>query len=497
MTKRKQKAPARLQDYATGKSLYQVDRNLKIAERDKTHKNRKWIAERERRNRALKKKLQKQQGPAAASTTSIPTETAVSTAPGVTTAGAMVTLSPSSSLKVQKKSSELPLVQPNQMLIDRQNLTVDEWQKEMAENLNKLGIGNPELSESRKTVSLLSPALITEQGGLCYVTNLLGVRKDGGGIATPREFLLPTMNPSLQTAPLIPLPPNSAHQKTATTKKKKKNASIIDESTRIQELPENGQDHLPSEGPRPSAGENQQQQLESDLSSLLHRQQAKVQANPNLMKVRPPQQPLESQMSRKRRRSESSTSQRIKKSRQATSSTATSTAQISGTHEQQNKEIPDGFDLFYNPKQPSHLSALDIKKFKSKNNIISRHKPFVSKFKRNPIIATGLYTHLFADTIAAYELDYEINDNYAYILVVVDGLSKQLFTAPLYFNDQKEVTAALERIFSHLDLPGHTFFLSDRGKEFELSTWPLLQDWGMSPVYLRGRHKSAPAERAM
>ncbi len=178
--------------------------------------------------------------------------------------------------------------------------------------------------------------------------------------------------------------------------------------------------------------------------------------------------------------------------------TTKSTVQTSGRQSDQTTvDRPNGFDLFYNPKRSSTYSALDIKKFKQKNDSISRHKPFLASFKRNPIISTGLYTHLFADIIAAYKNHFAINRDYGCILVVVCGLSKQLFTAPLYFNTQEEVTPALEKIFSRLDLPGHTFFLTDRGKEFEINSWGMLERWGMTPVYLRGRHKSAPAERVM
>ncbi|CAG5104698.1 Oidioi.mRNA.OKI2018_I69.chr1.g1462.t2.cds [Oikopleura dioica] len=154
-------------------------------------------------------------------------------------------------------------------------------------------------------------------------------------------------------------------------------------------------------------------------------------------------------------------------------------------------------NLFYNLKNASAYSGMDLAKFKRRNKTISMHKPYKSRFRRNPIIATGLYTCLFADTCEWFANDVEINNGYRYILVVVDGLSRQSFVRPLKRKTAEETAAALEDIIKRLDLPGHTFLMVDDGNEFKGAVLPLLEKWQITPHQLRGRHKSSIAERFM
>ncbi|CAG5104171.1 Oidioi.mRNA.OKI2018_I69.chr1.g1127.t1.cds [Oikopleura dioica] len=131
---------------------------------------------------------------------------------------------------------------------------------------------------------------------------------------------------------------------------------------------------------------------------------------------------------------------------------------------------------------------------KRRNEVLSRHKPLVKKFRRNPVIATGLYTCLYADTIEAYKNDATVNSGYPYILVVVDGLSRQSFVRPMKTKSSAECAQLLGDIFSTLDLPGHTMFMTDQGNEFKGEVALLLDDWNMTPVKLTGV-KAALAER--
>lgn len=162
-------------------------------------------------------------------------------------------------------------------------------------------------------------------------------------------------------------------------------------------------------------------------------------------------------------------------------------------------------DAFYNPKQPLSYSGMDVnqvkrlKKFKRLNPILSRHKPLVRKFQRNPIISRRLYSNLFADTIHAYKNYGSINYGYKYILVVVDGLSRRVWARKLKGTTSDETYLALEDIFSKEmhDRIGHSQFETDRGPEFMGKVPDLLEKWNMTPVYLQGQHKAAPAERVM
>ena len=155
-------------------------------------------------------------------------------------------------------------------------------------------------------------------------------------------------------------------------------------------------------------------------------------------------------------------------------------------------------NAFYNPKQPLSYTGFDVNKFKSLNPVISRHKPLIRKFTRNPIICRRLYSNIFADTIHAYKNIGEINDNYKYILVVIDGLSRRLFARPLVSTKSSETARALDDIFKRMDdRIGHSFFETDQGPEFMGSVEDVLHKHNMTPVFLQGPHKAAPAERVM
>ena len=126
---------------------------------------------------------------------------------------------------------------------------------------------------------------------------------------------------------------------------------------------------------------------------------------------------------------------------------------------------------------------------------MSRHKPIRRNFGRNPVIATGLYTCLYADTIEAYKNDEGVNSGYKYILAVIDGLSRQSFVRPMKTKSSAESSKLLNDIFSTLDLPGVTMFMSDKGTELKGEVAAVLDDWNMLPVKLEKPHKAALVER--
>ncbi len=154
-------------------------------------------------------------------------------------------------------------------------------------------------------------------------------------------------------------------------------------------------------------------------------------------------------------------------------------------------------NLFYNLESPGAYSAMDVNQLRQKNEIVSRFRPFKSKFKTNSIIATNLYTCLYADTVEFYAKDKGANSGAKNILVVVDGLSHQAFVRPMYSKTAEETSRALEDIIKRLDLPGHTFLVTDRGNEFYGETARMLEKWGITPHKMTGPHKSSPAERYM
>ncbi|CAG5104571.1 Oidioi.mRNA.OKI2018_I69.chr1.g1347.t1.cds [Oikopleura dioica] len=148
--KRKRAPPRRFQPYATGKSLSVVDAHLQAAEKEKNQAL--------KRQKSLRKRLEK--------SSLIPTSS-----------------SSSSSNNLVKTTEALtqPKHQPSSIsLQDRQNVkstSLDQWQNQLTYQLNSIGIGTKGATP-QTTQSLLSPVLITENGGLLYATSLLGEKQE-------------------------------------------------------------------------------------------------------------------------------------------------------------------------------------------------------------------------------------------------------------------------------------------------------------------------------
>ncbi|CAG5106261.1 Oidioi.mRNA.OKI2018_I69.chr1.g2761.t1.cds [Oikopleura dioica] len=366
----------------------------------------------------------------------------------------------------------IPMNQASTAVIPTENRNVakslDEWQSAMSSQLNQIGIGNSKATNQQNIqASILSPALVSEQGGLIYMTNLIGARSsEDGQIELPSVFL----NPMQKNIPL------------------RKSDSLIDESSRFQEitLPEKEtQEESPSTNPTMltrtiTNGKSTPTSTDKNMSTM-----------PANVELEPPESFVESEQPTMNNNDHQQPEQR--------SEEKSSTLSPEQKEKMPNNPYPTskifGNDLTV--EGPSQYSALDMKKFKRYNNMINVHQPFISKFSRNPVIATGLYTTLFADICVAYINDAWENNLYRYILVVVDGLSRQLFVRPLYQKTAAETSENLEDIFMHMDMPGQTFLVTDRGKEFESSIWPMLDRWGVMPVQVDGPHKASLAERVI
>lgn len=92
------------------------------------------------------------------------------------------------------------------------------------------------------------------------------------------------------------------------------------------------------------------------------------------------------------------------------------------------------------------------------------HKPRKINFKRNPYILTNINEQLQADLIDMVDLS-EANDDFKYILIVIDSFSRFVRVRPLKSKAGKDVLEALRSIFGELAEPPQQF-LTDRGKEF-------------------------------
>jgi hypothetical protein len=91
------------------------------------------------------------------------------------------------------------------------------------------------------------------------------------------------------------------------------------------------------------------------------------------------------------------------------------------------------------------------------------HKPLRKKFLRNPIIVEDIDQQWEADLVDMQEFQSQ-NDNYKYILTVIDVLSKYAWVVPLKDKSAKSIVEAFKIILQGNRKP--FFIRTDQGKEF-------------------------------
>ena len=100
----------------------------------------------------------------------------------------------------------------------------------------------------------------------------------------------------------------------------------------------------------------------------------------------------------------------------------------------------------------------------SKRNIVDElHKPARRNFKRRRVIIKGLDELWQADLVEMGVYSSE-NDNYHYLLTVIDAFSKFAWTVPLKSKSGMDVTAAMQSILKGNRTPKN--LQTDDGKEF-------------------------------
>lgn len=139
--------------------------------------------------------------------------------------------------------------------------------------------------------------------------------------------------------------------------------------------------------------------------------------------------------------------------------------------------------LYYEPEQTSayagayHLFEKIKSKFdktKVKNWLIeqdayNQHKLVRKKFPRRMYNVSNIYDCFEAD-LADFRSIKSFNDNYTFVLFVIDCLSKFLWVEPLKDKTGESVANALRKIFTKNQDKLPVIFQTDKGKEFTART---------------------------
>ena len=142
------------------------------------------------------------------------------------------------------------------------------------------------------------------------------------------------------------------------------------------------------------------------------------------------------------------------------------------------------------------ISRSKIKQWLEKQPIYTSNRRAVRKFQRRPVLAP--YLDYMYDTDNAY-MDYygKYNKGYKYFLLMIDVLSKVVWTRPLKKLDGKHVTEAVKSIFEESKrLPEHV--RTDKGRDYRNKIFDdYLQSKGINHILTHNETQSSLAERGI
>jgi hypothetical protein len=115
-------------------------------------------------------------------------------------------------------------------------------------------------------------------------------------------------------------------------------------------------------------------------------------------------------------------------------------------------------------KRNNDITINDVKTFLSKERTYTLYKPRRKKFKRLKTIPSGLNSDWQCDLCIMDSIKKE-NDNFAYLLVCIDVLSRKIYTAPTKTKKSEDMIEAFEYIFNKAKVKPNKLY-SDSGVEF-------------------------------
>lgn len=135
--------------------------------------------------------------------------------------------------------------------------------------------------------------------------------------------------------------------------------------------------------------------------------------------------------------------------------------------------------IYYDPESPAGYSGAlrlftaaknqipgltieKVKQFLSKQFAYSLHYQVRKHFKRNKVVALRPLEQMQSDLIELQEYA-SVNNGFRFILVLIDVFTKKLQACPLKTKSARDVSAALEKLFS-VNRP--MYLVTDRGREY-------------------------------
>ena len=106
-------------------------------------------------------------------------------------------------------------------------------------------------------------------------------------------------------------------------------------------------------------------------------------------------------------------------------------------------------DIYTDPKNPASYSS-NVRSFMNQKRSISLHRKRIKNFKRRQIIVPGPFHTISADLID-YQKIRTSNNNYRFILTVIDCFSRMAYAKALKRKTAQEVSEKLEEIIENAE----------------------------------------------
>ena len=163
---------------------------------------------------------------------------------------------------------------------------------------------------------------------------------------------------------------------------------------------------------------------------------------------------------------------------------------------EQTSAYAGAYHLFRNTKSKFHKTK--VKDWLIEQDAYNQHKLVRKKFPRRTYDISNIYDCFEAD-LADFRSIKSFNDNYTYVLFVIDCLSKFLWVEPLKDKSGISVATALRKIFSNNKDKLPIIYQTDRGCEFTAKVvQDVFKEYNIEVRLIRNPNaKAAIAERVI
>ena len=120
-------------------------------------------------------------------------------------------------------------------------------------------------------------------------------------------------------------------------------------------------------------------------------------------------------------------------------------------------------------KEKKPITRKQLQDWLSEQTAYSLHKGSKRRFRRARVVVSGLADQYDSDLMDMSSMREE-NDNYRYVLVMIDVFSRKLWMRPLKTKSAKDVEKAFTQIFVDEGAPKPRRLRTDRGKEYTNAT---------------------------